>query len=189
MDAEFLAPFPRILHDGGLAHVQDLFYHVQFAQAVAALAARQHVAQVAFVLLAHVLHVAQPVVDQADARARHGRMHALAAVMADDDDMFDFQHVHGKLQDGQAIEVGMHDHVGNIAVHKHVARRHAQQFVGGHAAVGAADPQVFGRRLRFQVLEEVRVFRHHRVGPAAVTLQQFRQGHAIFRFGHIAPIV
>ena len=73
--------------------------------------------------------------------------HAAAAVVSDDDDVLDLEHVDGELHHRQAIEVGMHDDVGDVAVDEHLARRQADDLVGRHAAVGAADPEVFRRLL------------------------------------------
>jgi hypothetical protein len=36
--------------------------------------------------------------------------------MADDHDVFDLQHIDGVLQDRQAVQVGVDDDVGDIAV-------------------------------------------------------------------------
>ena len=39
----------------------------------------------------------------------------------------------------------MHDDVGDVAVHEHLARRQPDDLVRRNAAVRAADPQVLGR--------------------------------------------
>jgi hypothetical protein len=70
--------------------------------------------------------------------------------VAADDDVLHLEHINGELQHGQAVQVRVHHHVGDIAVDEQLARRHAQQFVGRHAAVRAADPQVFRGLLRGQ---------------------------------------
>ena len=124
------------------------------------------------VLLVHVLHVAQPVVGKSDARAPHGRLHAAAAVVADDDDVFDLEDVDRELHDRQAVEVGVHHHVGDIAMDEDVARQQADDLVGGHAAVGAADPQVGGRLLARELGEELRILPVNALGPFAVVLEQ-----------------
>ena len=53
------------------------------------------------------------------------RPHAAAAVVAADDDVLHLQHVDGVLQHRQAIEVGVDDHVGDVAMDEQLA---------GHAA-------------------------------------------------------
>ena len=75
------------------------------------------------------------------------RPHAAAAVVAADDDVLDLQHVDGVLQHRQAVQVGVHDDVGDVAVDEQLARQQADDLVGRHAAVGAADPQVARRLL------------------------------------------
>ena len=171
MHAEGLSPLPGVAHDGGLGHIEHLFDHVQFAQAVGALLRRQHLAQVAAVLLVHVLHVAQPVVGQPDAAVGHGRVDARAAIVAADDDVLDLEHVDGELQHRQTVEVGMDDDVGDVTVDEQFTRRHTQQFIGRHAAVRAADPQVFRGLLRSEGLEKAGVFFHHRRRPVAVAFK------------------
>ena len=66
----------------GLADVGDLLDDVEFAQAVGGRASVAQPRERVLVFLVHVLHVAQPVVGQADARAAHRRLHAAAAVVA-----------------------------------------------------------------------------------------------------------
>jgi len=85
----------------------------------------------------------------------------------------DLEHVHGELDGGQAVQVGMHDHVGDIAMDEHLARRHVDDLVGRHARIRAADPQVLWILLLGQAGEEFRVFLVDAVGPGAVLFQQF----------------
>ena len=72
---------------------------------------------------ANVLHVAKPVVDQAELRARERRAHAAAAVVAAHDHVLHPQHVDGVLQHRQAVEVRVHHHVRDVAVHEQLSRR------------------------------------------------------------------
>ena len=51
-------------------------------------------------------------------------MHTAAAVMADDEDVLDLQHVHRELDNRQAVEVGVHNHVGYIAVNEDLSLIH-----------------------------------------------------------------
>ena len=57
------------------------------------------------------------------ARAVERRAHAAAAVVAAHDDVLHPQHVDGVLEHGEAVEVGVDDDVGDVAVHEHLARR------------------------------------------------------------------
>ena len=97
------------------------------------------------VLLAHVHHVAEPVVDQAVAGALERRLDAAAAVVAADDHVLHVQHVDRVLEHREAVEVGVPDDVGDVAMDEDLARREADDLVRGHAAVRAADPEVLGR--------------------------------------------
>jgi hypothetical protein len=64
-----------------------------------------------------------------------------------DDDVLDLEDLDGVLHDRQAVEVGMHHDVGDVAVHKDFARFQAGDLIRGHPAVGTADPQI-GRALQ-----------------------------------------
>ena len=122
--------------------------------------------------LGHVLHVPQPVVDEPERLALPCRPDAAAAVVADDDDVLDMQHVHGVLQHRQAVEIGVDDDVGHVAVDEQLAGQQVDDLVGGYAAVGAADPEVAGILLCGEFAEEVRVLRVDAFGPEAVLFDQ-----------------
>ena len=68
------------------------------------------------VLAGDVLHVPQPVVDQAERLALVRRVHAAAAVVPDDEHVLDLEHVDRELQYRQAIEIGMHDDIRDVAM-------------------------------------------------------------------------
>jgi hypothetical protein len=93
---------------------------------------------------AHVLHMTQPVVGQAHACAACGGQHTTATVVAHHHDVLDLERIDRILNNGQSVQIGMHHHVGHVAMHKHFTRVEARDLVGRHAAVGAADPQVLG---------------------------------------------
>ena len=129
-------------------------------------------ARIAACFAGDVLHVAQPVVDQAERLAVERGAHAAAAVVADDDDVLDLQHVDRELQHREAVEVGVHDDVGDVAVDEQLARRETDDLVGRHAAVGAADPEVSRRLLLARVGEEIRIAVAQARGPRAVAFEQ-----------------
>ena len=183
MDSEFLAALPGVAGNRRLTDVGHLLDDVQFAQAIARgeLADGRHAC---LVLLAHVLHVPQPVVAQADAIAAQGRADAAATVVAADDDVAHAQDVDRELHDRQAIEIGVHNQVGDIAVDEQFAGQQSDDVIGGHAAVGAADPQVARRLLRGELAEELRILPANALGPAPVVVEQFAEfGHAGFASG------
>ena len=84
--------------------------------------------------------------------------------------------LHCKLNHRQGIQVGGHHHIGHIAVHEHLARVEADDFVGGYSAVRAANPQVFGRLLLGQFLKKARPLFGHAVCPVAVVGKKTVQG-------------
>ena len=68
-----------------------------------------------------VADVAKPVVDEAMRPIFNRRRDAAAAVMAADDDVFNFKNLNGVLKDGEAVEVGMDDEVGDVAMDEEFA--------------------------------------------------------------------
>ena len=135
----------------------------------------QRVSRRVGVLLPHVLDVAQPVVDEADAAVEQRGAHAAAAVVADDDDVPHLQHIDGELHHREAVEVGVDDDVGDVAVDEHFAGQQADDFVGRHAAVRAADPQILGVLLLGERGEEARLPRFDFRGPCAVVGEEMIQ--------------
>lgn len=87
-----------------------------------------------------VLDVAEPVIDEAQLVPIHCGADASATIVADDHDVLDFQHLDGKLDHGEAVEVGMNDDIGDISMDEDFARFEADDLVGRDSAIGAADP-------------------------------------------------
>jgi len=56
--------------------------------------------------------------------------------------MGNLQHFDRVLHDREAVEIGMHHDIRNVAVHEQFTRRKADDLVGGDTAVGTADPEV-----------------------------------------------
>ena len=73
---------------------------------------------------------------------------------------------------GEHVEIGLGHDVGDVAVDENLARREAGDLVGGHAAVRAADPEVFRALLVGEFAEEVRIVGVDRVRPVAVVFQE-----------------
>ena len=124
------------------------------------------------VLVVDVLHVAQPVVRKADAAVLERRTHPAAPVVAAHDDVLHFEHIDGELHHGKAVEVAVHDHVGDVAVDKEVAGQETDDLVGRHAAVSAADPQVVGRLLARKAREEIGIAAAQALRPRAIVVEE-----------------
>ena len=78
------------------------------------------------------------------------------------------QHLDRVLQHRQAVEVGVHDDVGDVAVHEDLAGVGAGDLVRRHPAVGAADPEVARRLLGREPPEEPGSRSTTSAGPLAV---------------------
>src|SRR5205085_5840108 len=95
----------------------------------------------------HVLDVAQPVVDETEPVVTQSSADTAATVVAADDDVPDLENFDRELQHGEAIEICVHDDVGDVAMHEQLAGSEAHDFVGWHATVRASNPQVLRRLL------------------------------------------
>src|SRR6185437_1337380 len=115
--------------------------------------------------------------DQAKGGSPIGGYHAPTAVMPADDRVLDAQHLDGILQYREAIEVGVHDEISDIAMDEDLARGQADNLIRRHAAVGAADPEVFRCLLRGQSLEEFRLLADGAGRPLAVIGDEAFEGH------------
>ncbi len=152
---QFLAAFPGVERDGGLADVRDLLDDVQLAEPVCRLSPRRR--HDGLMLLPHVLDVAQPVVTQAEPIAPERREHAAATVMPADDDVAHFQEIDCELHDGQTVQIRVDDEVGDVAVHEKFSGQQIDDFVCRDAAVGAADPEILRRLLAGKFEKEIRL--------------------------------
>jgi hypothetical protein len=99
-------------------------------------------------------------------------MHAAAAIVAAHDDVLDLELLDRVLDDRERADVIRDDHVGDVAVHKHLAGREPCDLLGGHARVGAADPEIPWRLLLGRARKERRLDAHLGVAPAAVVLKE-----------------
>ncbi len=88
--------------------------------------------------------------------------------MAADDDVLDLEDIDRELQHRQAVDVGVADHVGDVAVDEQLAGDAAHDLVGRQPAVGAADPQQLGPLHGLEPREELGVARGGGGGPAPV---------------------
>lgn len=159
----------------GRAHcesdVSHLLHHVELAEQIEAVRHRALLHD-GSVLGPHVRHVPQPVVNQAQAAAVERCADAAAAVVSTDDDVLDPQRVDGVLEDGEAVEVCVHHHVGHVAVDKELSGAQADDLVGRDAAVCASNPQIARGLLATQRRKEVRFLLGDFLGPGAVLVKE-----------------
>ena len=101
----------------------------------------------------------------------HGSFHTSTIVVATDDDMRYFQHVHGVLDDGHHGHVRADDLVGHVPRHEHIARVQAHDPVGWDSAIGAADPQDLRTLPRRHPVKVVLVLLHLLLDPPPVVLE------------------
>jgi len=177
MHGDLLSARPGVVQDRRLADVAHLLHDIELAQAPQALL--RVAMQQRMVLLLHVLHVAQPVVDEPHPRIIKRRAHPAAPVVPADDHVLHLEHVDRVLQHRQTVEVGVDHDVGDVAMDEQLARTQVDNLIRRHATVGTADPQILRRLLREQFGEERRVFGGDASGPAPVVLKERRERHAV----------
>jgi len=175
MDGEFLTALPGIAGDTGMADVGDLLDDVQLAKAVEGGGIPVGGGKMFVMLLADVLEVAQPIIAQAEPVATQGRLHAAAAIMAANNDVTNPQDIDGKLHDRQAVEVGVHDDVGDVAMDKQLSGQQPDDLVGGHTAVGTTDPQIAWELLLRELGEEFGILLPDAPGPGLVIVEEMAE--------------
>ena len=121
MHSQHLIALPDTLDDCGVANINDLLDDIQLTQSPKPVCVIATGVEQLGMFVAHILHMPQPVVDQAEAAVLQRRRHPAAAVVATHDDVPDAKHVHRVLKHAEAVHVGVHHHVGDIAMHKHFA--------------------------------------------------------------------
>ena len=105
----------------GLLDVTSLVEDVEFAQEILLVFLRQTFE--AFRLSpVNAANVPKPIVDQAKLLVQQRGADTTASVVPNYHDMLNLQHVDGVLNDRQAVEIGMIDNVGDVAMNKDLAR-------------------------------------------------------------------
>lgn len=128
-----------LLHRGSLDDVLARLDDIQLDETIIPLRVIGDRVQLTLVQAVHVPNIAKPGVQKAEVGGGQGGLDAAAVVMAADDDVLDVQVAHGVVDDGHDVQVGVGDDVGDVAVDEDLARFQAHDFIGGDAAVAAAD--------------------------------------------------
>ena len=140
MHRQGLAALPGILNDAVLGHMVNLLNHVELAQPIHPILNVCDLIKDRLMEVTHVLDVTQPVGDQTGTFVQQGRTDTATAIMADHHDVLDLQHLDRKLQHRQAVEIGVHHHVGNVPVHKQFPWHQINNLVRRYSAVRTANP-------------------------------------------------
>src|SRR5262245_3330056 len=185
VNANVLAARPGFLHEHVGRDVPHLPDDVELAETVESRLPVRQCIELMTMLEEDLANGMQPVVHETASLTVDRRTHAAAAVMADHQDMLHLEYVHRELQDREVVGVLRRSEIGDVPVHEELARTQANDLVGGNAAVGAADPQVFRRLQAFEPRKEVGIGRDHALRPGPVVcLQVIQHGpHARAGFG------
>ena len=122
--------------------------------------------------IANIVNMVQPVIDQPKALAEQRGAHTAATVMPHHHDVFDFQYIDSKLDNRQTIKIGVHHHIGDIAMHEHLTRHQPDNFIGGYSTIRAANPEKFWVLLFSELLKKIRMLGKNTVGPGTIFLKQ-----------------
>jgi hypothetical protein len=80
--------------------------------------------------------------------------------------------IDGKLDYREAVEVGVHNEIRDVAMDKKFARQQADNLIGGHPAVGATDPEIAGRLLMGKLEKKIRLLSPDVFGPRFVIREE-----------------
>jgi hypothetical protein len=112
------------------------------------------------------------VVEHRASRIGERLLNAAAAIVAADDDMFDFEMIDRELQHRQDVHVASVDHVGDVAMDKDLARFQAEHVISGHTAVRAPEPEIARRLLLGHAAEEVGILTRLAVRPFDILVEE-----------------
>ncbi|HTM27268.1 MAG TPA: hypothetical protein VL225_18845 [Vicinamibacterales bacterium] len=173
VDRHGLSARPGILQDGRVADIPHLFDDVQLTQAIGAILRHVENSLVPFVRLSNG---AQPIVNQSEPCALKCRLDTAAAVVSAHDHVAGSEHVDGILQDGQAVQIGLENEIRDVSVYEQLARSQADDFIRGHPAVGAPDPEISRGLLGGEPAEKFRIGINRSRRPGPIVLEQLREG-------------
>ncbi len=102
----------------------------------------------------HILDMQQPIINKAARTLLYRSGDPSTTVMTTNDDVLDLKHVNRILNHGKAVEIRVDHKVGHIAMNKKLARQQPYDFVGRHAAVGTANPEILRTLLRCEFFKK-----------------------------------
>src|SRR5687768_5930340 len=120
-----------------------------------------------------VLHMAQPVIYEAELKVLHRSLHAATTVVTAHNYVTDPEHIHRELKHREAVKVSVDHYVRNVAVDEQLARPETDELSGRHATVRTTDPQVARVLLLRYGLEKSRVVGLYTLRPGPVVFKEF----------------
>src|SRR5581483_10753695 len=143
VNANICSPGPSALKSAGPAHVGNLFGHVQFAKQVDTVFSANR-SELLLMLYIDVADMTKPVVNNSKRIIFQRRSDTAAAIMSTHNNVADLQNFHGIFDHRKAVEIGVNDQVGDVAMNENLSGHEADDFVCGHSTGAAADPKIFG---------------------------------------------
>ena len=132
------------------------------------------------VFVPELSHWLQPNIEKTESGIAEGGVDTTAASVAADENVLDLEVGNSKLDDGEGVDVGSGDNVGNVAVHKDLTGLQAQDGRFGNSRIRTTNPQDLGRLALGGSLEEVGLFGRSVGAPLAYTLGE-SMGKALCR--------
>lgn len=144
--------------DNSWVHPED----VQAAQDVVlaqtqALCGLIHLFEFFGVLHSELSHRLQPDIKETKTGVAESGVDTTTAGVAADKDVLDLEMGDGELYDGERVDVGRRDNIGNVAVHKDLTGLQAEDGGLGNTGVCASNPKNGGRLTGSGASEEIRL--------------------------------
>ena len=167
---------PCYLYNFSLAHSVNLGHDVEFTQTTPTHLFAGRAVQFVLVLALHCPHASEPILQRQSRPLAQCSKHAATAIMAANDNMLYFKTFYGILPDGLNIGVQRRREIGDIiTVDEKLIRSEADDLVGRHPAVRAADPEKLRCLCPAETLKLLWIFELDSFGPDAVILKKFWQ--------------
>src|SRR3954454_16976809 len=129
----------------------------------------------------------EPVIAQAESLPSQSRSDAAGTVMTAHDEVADLQDIDCKLHAREAVQISMDHEVRDISMDEQFARRHVDDLVRRHPAIGAADPKIFRGLLAGEVEKKFRFYPANSFRPGAIPFKKmFQRFHLWAEFTSVA---
>src|SRR5688500_4765345 len=158
MQIRTLLLFPGSLYDRGLGKIKDLFLYIQLYQPVRFLFFLLNIIQFVTVDAVNIFYISQPHIQYGlEIVIRNGCFYTTASIMPANDNMFYFKMCHCIVQCVEQVQIRIDYQVLHVAVNENFTGLCSRNFIGGYAAVAAANPKEFGSLYMGQPVKILRV--------------------------------